>query len=423
MKHLLIFLLIIVTSCNEKLKEDNNSVKISDAINETEKSHQSEFNLLNTVLDKLNLSKKQCKTDLITSRENPMNENETIMVIPEIVEDEEYYFELDGHILIVNTNTGEIKQQYFESSATNEWLSDGVVLKEIKIDTAPYFIDENTRAFGIRVYYEGDSRSNPFNNETISLFVKSGDNLKKVLKNFGVMEYGGERVTDCLGEFLLKKKTLIMTSEKTNNYFDINVKITITEIKNFINENDDCDTIEEVQKDNKVLKFQGEEYKLIEYENVGFNDIINEIQFKTQPIVDSTNFDNTNVVKHFNLISVNNLQLVKIYPHFYSENYNYKASSSYRIDLSNNFHTVVLNIHKGENEMESVLINYKLNGELIDYKVISYDEIAEGWSRIESNIEDNRITIKNILWIDEKQETIEIFNINENGNIIPHEIK
>lgn len=169
------------------------------------------------------------------------------------------------------------------------------------------------------------------------------------------------------------------------------------------------------QINDNVLSNINEEKK--PFNNVKFYNIINEIQFKERPILDTTNFDNTNDVDYFNLISVKNLQLVKIYPHFYSEGHNYKASASYRIDLSNDFHTVVFIIHKGDNEMESVLINYDLNGFIIDSKVIAYDEIAEGWSRIESNIDNNIISVKNIKWIDEKEETIKEYVITEIGNI------
>ena len=54
--------------------------------------------------------------------------------------------------------------------------------------------------------------------------------------------------------------------------------------------------------------------------------------------------------------------------------------------------------------METLLINYRLDGSLIDYKVVSYDEIAEGWSKIESLIEANLLTITRTTWYDVKVE-------------------
>lgn len=57
------------------------------------------------------------------------------------------------------------------------------------------------------------------------------------------------------------------------------------------------------------------------------------------------------------------------------------------------FHTVVITIKKGDNEMESRLINYDLDGNIIDSKVMAYDEIAEGMSMTNSKIERGKITV------------------------------
>ena len=68
--------------------------------------------------------------------------------------------------------------------------------------------------------------------------------------------------------------------------------------------------------------------------------------------------------------------------------------------------------------MESILVNYDLQGQLIDSIVISYDEIAESWSRIESKVELNKVTITKTLWIEEKQEEIKVWRIHGDGKII-----
>ena len=153
--------------------------------------------------------------------------------------------------------------------------------------------------------------------------------------------------------------------------------------------------------------------------NASFNKIMDAIKLKKTPLVDSTNFDNFNKTAFFNKQEVNSLKLEKIYPEFYKQGYNYKATASYKIQQSQDFHTVVLTTYKGDQEMESTLIIYNLNGELIDFKIISYDEIAEGISRITSKIENNTLTITSVIWLDEKQENIEIFTININGKIKP----
>ncbi|WP_143273659.1 hypothetical protein [Aquimarina sp. MAR_2010_214] len=206
------------------------------------------------------MDKSKIKNDLIISKALPNNAKEIIIVIPEIVDEEEHYFELNSYILIVNNETGKIINTYFESSTTNNWVSDAVVLTKITIDTAPYKISEKNRAFGIRVHYYGMSKANPYSNTTISLFIKSKNTLKRILKNYDVMDYGGEWDTDCIGEFIDHKKTLIITASKTNSYYNILAKNKITKTKNYIDKNNDCDSMEKVTTMKTVLKYNGEEY-------------------------------------------------------------------------------------------------------------------------------------------------------------------
>jgi len=153
--------------------------------------------------------------------------------------------------------------------------------------------------------------------------------------------------------------------------------------------------------------------------NVNFDKLLQELKTKTTPIIDTTNFDNFKETNFYNEHEVSALKLKNLYPNFYKETHNYKAIASYKINYSSNFHSIVLTILKGDNEMESVLINYDFNGNIIDSKVISYDEIAEGQSKIESKIENNKITINHIFWIDEKQVETKVFKIEANGKIIP----
>ncbi|WP_025663139.1 PA3715 family protein [Aquimarina megaterium] len=221
-----------------------------------------EENLIDSAIQQLNLEISKVNTDLLVTKVMPNNPKETIIVIPEYVDDhnDEYHFELNSHIIVVNNITGKIIYKYFESSETNGWVSDAVVLSEISIDTAPYIVAQNTRAFGVRVFHYGMSKPNPYSNRTISLFVKSGDTLKKVLHNYDVEDYGGEWDTQCAGESTSIKNTLIMSEEKTNAYFDIIVKSTVLESKTFVDENGECDEENKTSSATTVLQFNGKEY-------------------------------------------------------------------------------------------------------------------------------------------------------------------
>ena len=134
------------------------------------------------------------------------------------------------------------------------------MLTDIKIDTAPYKVADNNEAFGVRVYYRGLSKANPYRNETISLFIKSDDSLRRILKNYGVDSEVGQWDTKCAGEYLKHKKILIVTTNKTNNYYNILVKNKITKTTVYEDENGDCDDKEKVTTEETLLKFNGEGY-------------------------------------------------------------------------------------------------------------------------------------------------------------------
>ncbi len=215
---------------------------------------------LDKILKQLNLTAAQCKTSLIATKTAPNNPNETIVVIPEIAKQEDDIFELNSHILIVDTKTSKITSRYYESSKTNEWFSDAFAIVEIKIDTAHYIIAKNKRAFGIRLYFNNYSKPNPYSKEIISLFVRKNSKLKNILKNYTVMEYYGEGDASCYGEFFRTEKILIMKSKKTNAYFDILVKSKNTKTLNDVDEQDECISKDNVSTSKTTLTFNGNIY-------------------------------------------------------------------------------------------------------------------------------------------------------------------
>lgn len=221
-----------------------------------------EETLVNSVLNQLNLEVSKVKTDLIVTKVAPNNPKETIVVIPEIdYEEDEYYFELNSHIVIVSSDSQQIIHKYFESSKTNGWISDALILWEIIIDTAPYLISESSRAFGIRVRHANMSRPNPYEVETLSLFTKSGNSLKNILKNYELKGSVGDWDTICTGNFSSNQSTLIISEKKTNGYFNINVESEYSERIKYEDENGDCLSNDTVTMVSEVLQFNGDVYE------------------------------------------------------------------------------------------------------------------------------------------------------------------
>lgn len=168
---------------------------------------------------------------------------------------------------------------------------------------------------------------------------------------------------------------------------------------------------------NKNSKTEGTLIDTTSLNKTAFTAIIKKIPQKKTPIADSTSFDDTHVTKFLNNQEVNLLQLTKIYPNFHKEGSNYKASPSYKINTHNDIITIGIAIHKGENELESMLINYNLDGKYIDHLLIAYDDIVEGYIRTTSKIEDNIVFKTNKAYFKDEGEEEEVwfFNINQEG--------
>lgn len=216
--------------------------------------------IISNAISQLNLDPENLKEELISSQFLKHN-NETIIVLPEIVEEAEEFFTLNTHIVIYKNDTNQITHTYFESYKTNTWVSDAIRLDQLAIDAVPYPIDKSTKAFGVRVHYFGSSRVNPYYHQTLSLFVKNEQSLKKILSNFSLEENTGEWNGSCEGEFNNQKNTLSISEKMTNGYFDFEVKQTLTHTTNFVSDIGDCDEKTTEKTEQYTLKFNGSIYQ------------------------------------------------------------------------------------------------------------------------------------------------------------------
>ena len=213
--------------------------------------------LILLALDGLQLNLLNIKTELVVSETHPDNPDDFIVVIPEIKKEEENYLEFNSHIIIVNGSSGEVMQKSVINGLTSEGED---VIKSIKIDKGPYLVTENTHAFGIIIHRYGNITVTPWENESLELFVKSGDTLNSILQNFNVMNYGGEIISDCEGGDTRNTSVLYIQTEHTNGYYDILVETKIIDTENFPDENGECNITEKLSTQHKVLKYNGDVY-------------------------------------------------------------------------------------------------------------------------------------------------------------------
>jgi hypothetical protein len=173
-------------------------------------------NLTNTLnpLAKLEASLSAC-------RKWPVRENVSVLVMPFLKDDNDNFRLYSVDVVVINTISGEILQRLEKPL---ELMSDAVSVGEIVIDTAPYRLNKDTRAFGLRINYSGSSRVNPYTTTEFSLYIAKGKYLQLILDNVDLGGFQGEWDGNCEGYFSESKSTVIMGKSVNNKSADIFIK-------------------------------------------------------------------------------------------------------------------------------------------------------------------------------------------------------
>ncbi|WP_299897196.1 hypothetical protein [uncultured Aquimarina sp.] len=206
------------------------------------------------ILDQLGVQPKQVYEEFVVQKVMPYDTSSTIVVIPTVASQEYDWevFTLNSYVLVVDSETAKIKQQFYEKES---WYSDAIELREIGIDTANYMVAEGKRAFGVTLYYIGASRPNPMNSKTLSLFIQEENTLVQILDEFEIHSFWGEWDVQCTGEFTKVDKILIMDTNPYNGFYDIKVRVETKNIESFEKGEDDCDEKETTQTSKQLLRY------------------------------------------------------------------------------------------------------------------------------------------------------------------------
>lgn len=218
--------------------------------------------LLNKVLNQLKIKTSEVNLELVAQKILPNSKDKTVLVIPKYIVNEQdeyrnFYFELDAYIVVANNETAEILYKIYQPNA---WTSDAVMLTSIEIDTGLYNLNQQTRAFGMRVSYTGSSRPNPYYKTDLSLFITQNDILKQVLSNFVISEFHGEWDTNCVGDFESIKSSIDIDKVQSNGFNNLIIRTTKTQTENILT-NEDCVEKNKIVKTTKKLIYNATEYK------------------------------------------------------------------------------------------------------------------------------------------------------------------
>lgn len=212
--------------------------------------------LIEKVVKELGISYENEYPLLTVEKVLPGSPGESVVVIPMAAEGDGF-LDIFAYILLVEGNTGKIKSRY-----TEKWTSDAISLSWVEIDTAPYFLKENTRAFGIRLNYTGHSGPFPYERELLTLFASEGMQLVPVLHQLEVSKLSGEIGMDCQSETETEKSILLIAAEQTNGYFNLTIKNKIVHSTTTPKpNNDDCNEKLISRTEKRVLKFIAGKYQ------------------------------------------------------------------------------------------------------------------------------------------------------------------
>lgn len=139
------------------------------------------------------------------------------------------------------------------------------------------------------------------------------------------------------------------------------------------------------------------------------------LPLKQFPVHENTNFDNMKIENELGEKQILLLKLNEIYPKYNQLKYIYTFQAAYKIDFSKNFYSIVVNVLKGDHEVETVLVNYSFEEKLTDFKVIAFDGKAESKAKKISKIEKNFVTITDEVNLEETKVETSKFHVNISG--------
>lgn len=138
---------------------------------------------------------------------------------------------------------------------------------------------------------------------------------------------------------------------------------------------------------------------------------------KEVPLIDSTSFSNHKSGELLTRKQMRNLDLYTVLGRKDLKDEKAKIGISYLPKLSNNFTSIVYYFYSDDNILQSILVNYDTNFKLIDYQMVAFDEIADGFLRATSTINKDQIILKEYNSNISNEPTELVFSISSEGKI------
>lgn len=159
-----------------------------------------------------------------------------------------------------NTDRDRVTARLFQPDALED---DGLVIEDIRIDTARYALANDARAFGLRVRYRGGAGSRRFTSETLRLYLPQERDLREVLAEFEIDRDSGEWDVSCNGQTEQLRTMLSTARTRSNGFADLSLARTVTRTRAQRHEDGAC--IEKTlpsQYSSALLRYDGERFSV-----------------------------------------------------------------------------------------------------------------------------------------------------------------
>jgi hypothetical protein len=162
-----------------------------------------------------------------------------------------------------------------------------------------------------------------------------------------------------------------------------------------------------------LIAFIANGFRTFQVDNYSF---LEKVPFKELPTSDSTNFDN---FEYNDTLSSHQKKLLKLDKIYAPNCFDFiTASANYRLRLSDKFNTVIITYSPSALILITVLANFDNAFNLIDFKMIALDEIFDNWSRVISEIRDDKVYVTSIDYSTVNSiRTIRVYSFDSNGKI------
>lgn len=225
---------------------------------------QAQNDLLKKVLKQLALQEKDIEKTLFASKILPYAKDKSVLTFPKYVSKTDDSYVFDAYIVVVDNQTGKILYKFYESEA---WESDAIMLSQITIDTGLFILNNETRAFGVRLTYHHSSNWDPYSRTDLSLFIVENNKLKRILEDYTISNYSGDFRASCAEGSKEEMESVIdIDKQHQHNLFNdlvISETVITTDYikKKYPKDDQDCEEKRKIVKKTKRMQYDGSVYR------------------------------------------------------------------------------------------------------------------------------------------------------------------